>query len=358
MIEWIRATCPFPTIDRNGSVRGGYNLPANPKCLKCQDKSCLQMHFEAQQILVQHSVCKGKLSYFSLKLPKGRIIVCGLIEPEFNKTCPPLLKKSLKQWKVPWQDISTWHATMVQLIQDFEDQCQKCLSDSVAGLHDVKTALSLILRNTEALIGTRKGESAEERLDNCEEPLKSLYKSVQLLQTRLQASGYAANPEAITLGRKRAHAVYRQVDRIGRMFNEIAAKKKVVITMGGHSQKTPFLFDSFDVIPLILIDNAVKYSFQGENVNIRVDDLGECVSVAVESRGPLVPIESQELIFNRGYRTEAAKRISSDGSGLGLYIASLVAKAHGFEILYHSQPVAGWQPGRGLNIFSFTITSS
>jgi two-component system sensor histidine kinase MprB len=74
---------------------------------------------------------------------------------------------------------------------------------------------------------------------------------------------------------------------------------------------------------LNLLDNAVKWSPDGAAVEVRVVD-GE---VEVRDHGPGIAEADLPLVFERFYRSPAAR--GTPGSGLGLAIVKHVAEAHG-----------------------------
>lgn len=77
-----------------------------------------------------------------------------------------------------------------------------------------------------------------------------------------------------------------------------------------------------------LVDNAIRYSGRGGNVNVMVTVNG-CVSLIVEDDGPGIPKEHRTLVFERFYRILGR---DVPGSGLGLSIVNEIARAHGAEI--------------------------
>src|SRR5262249_45768214 len=72
-----------------------------------------------------------------------------------------------------------------------------------------------------------------------------------------------------------------------------------------------------------LLDNAVKYSPPGAPIEVTVRG-GE---VVVADHGPGVAAEDLPRIFDRFYRSAAAR--AKPGSGLGLAIVREAAEAHG-----------------------------
>ncbi len=98
----------------------------------------------------------------------------------------------------------------------------------------------------------------------------------------------------------------------------------------------------------ILLENAVKYSAPGGEVGLQWDQVGDYLVFRVLDRGPGVPEENRDLVFERFYQVEPAMYHSLPGMGLGLYIAKVyVEEQHGW-ILCEERPGGG-------AVFSFGI---
>jgi two-component system, OmpR family, sensor histidine kinase KdpD len=77
-----------------------------------------------------------------------------------------------------------------------------------------------------------------------------------------------------------------------------------------------------------LIDNALKYSFPGTPLIIRVRHDNESIAIEVVNRGKSIPAQEQSRIFERFYRSPSVQS-QIPGSGLGLSIAQNIVHAHG-----------------------------
>jgi signal transduction histidine kinase len=89
-----------------------------------------------------------------------------------------------------------------------------------------------------------------------------------------------------------------------------------------------------------LIDNAVKYSPGGDEVEVTVRPEDGVVRIAVTDRGPGIPRDQQRLIFEKFGRADVAGA-AKPGTGLGLFIARSIAEAHGGTLDVRSDPGAG-----------------
>ena len=85
----------------------------------------------------------------------------------------------------------------------------------------------------------------------------------------------------------------------------------------------------------IFLDNARKYSEEFIKVGVRSTPSGN--EVKIQDRGIGIPKESLEKIFDRFYRVDQARNRDEGGSGLGLSLASDLAKALHIEIDVESQ---------------------
>jgi signal transduction histidine kinase len=88
-----------------------------------------------------------------------------------------------------------------------------------------------------------------------------------------------------------------------------------------------------------LVDNAVKYSPAGGEVEVEALAENGRINVDVRDRGPGVAPEHQSLIFEKFGRVSGEQ--SKPGTGLGLFIARSIAEAHGGSLDVHVRPGAG-----------------
>ena len=77
-----------------------------------------------------------------------------------------------------------------------------------------------------------------------------------------------------------------------------------------------------------VIRNAVRYSPDGSNIDVRVFRSGDCARVTVRDYGPGVPDHVLSRIFNPFFRVDGSRNSETGGVGLGLAIASRALQLH------------------------------
>ncbi|MDQ6649467.1 MAG: ATP-binding protein [Actinomycetota bacterium] len=90
-----------------------------------------------------------------------------------------------------------------------------------------------------------------------------------------------------------------------------------------------------------LLDNAIRYSPAGSQVDLSVRPAEEQVVIAIRDRGIGIAPDDLERVFERFYRADAARSRETGGTGLGLAIVKHVATNHGGSVEVSSIDGAG-----------------
>ena len=124
----------------------------------------------------------------------------------------------------------------------------------------------------------------------------------------------------------------------------VARQKNVEITVDDF-EEAPIQGDSALIRQLVMIvlDNAVKFTDPGGQVRVSVSMLEGAPTFSVEDTGIGIKQEELSRVFQRFFRGETA-RSRTEGAGLGLSIASWIAREHDANISLTSEP------GKGTNV--------
>lgn len=89
-----------------------------------------------------------------------------------------------------------------------------------------------------------------------------------------------------------------------------------------------------------LVENATRHSPPGEPIRVEMHRVDGSVRIAVVDRGPGVPPEERERIWQRFYQAPSAGG-RKGGAGLGLAIVKSIVEAHGGQVGVEAAPEGG-----------------
>ena len=90
-----------------------------------------------------------------------------------------------------------------------------------------------------------------------------------------------------------------------------------------------------------LVDNAIKYSPDGGEVEVALDREDGVVRFEVKDRGLGIPASERERVFDKFMRLDPHQRRGIGGTGLGLYICRELARRMGGRIWVDGRPGGG-----------------
>lgn len=148
--------------------------------------------------------------------------------------------------------------------------------------------------------------------------------------SRLQFADTLHEPELVDVGLAAAEAI--EQSRV------VAESRGVEIV----SALTPavMVFGDADLLATAirnLVGNAIHYSESGTRVAVSVRSEEGLVEVAVADQGHGIRESEQARIFERFYRTDAARSRATGGTGLGLAIVKHICANHGGEVTVWSE---------------------
>jgi signal transduction histidine kinase len=90
-----------------------------------------------------------------------------------------------------------------------------------------------------------------------------------------------------------------------------------------------------------LLENAAKYSPDGSDIYVSVEDRGDQIVTSVCDRGIGIPADELGQVFERFHRGRQVSSTNYGGLGLGLYITKQIVERHGGAIWVDSKERAG-----------------
>lgn len=86
----------------------------------------------------------------------------------------------------------------------------------------------------------------------------------------------------------------------------------------------------------VLLENSIWYTKAGGNIKITCEEKGDKIFLTIEDDGLGLSWRDKRNLFKHFYRGEEAKKMNTDGMGLGLYLSKEIIKRHKGKIFAHS----------------------
>ncbi len=125
------------------------------------------------------------------------------------------------------------------------------------------------------------------------------------------------------------------------------AKEKNITINFACPEKQLFVQADADKLQQVLnnlLENAIKYSFYGEEIIFsfdKVSDEENEVVIWIEDRGSGIPPAELSRVFERFYRLEKGRSRKQGGTGLGLAIVKHIVESHGGRVWAENNPDRG-----------------
>lgn len=197
--------------------------------------------------------------------------------------------------------------------------------------HELRTPLTSIngaLVMLEAAPATELGERSRALVRIGLEASARLERLVSdlLLSEHIESRRLAVRLEPIDIG--------EVVSRAVRECQLLQDRRGVRLRQGPVPEGLRALGDADRLLQILanLLSNACKFSPAGGEVEVRVEAVGDRLRVNVLDRGPGIPPDFRDRVFERFARHDSVLKQGIEGSGLGLSIARSLAQRMGGDI--------------------------
>jgi signal transduction histidine kinase len=205
--------------------------------------------------------------------------------------------------------------------------------------HELRTPLTSIRGSLELAQGGAAGEVSPELKDLIDVASSNTRRLGRLVDDVLDLQKMDAGHLKLEPERCDLRAVLRDAVEANRGF---ADAFEVGLALEESADPLPAYVDSDRIVQVLtnLISNAVKFSPARGEVRIRGEQRGKgAVRVFVEDRGPGIPPDLRDRVFDRFAQARGAHPVK--GTGLGLSIAKAIVERHGGAIGFETDAARG-----------------
>lgn len=200
--------------------------------------------------------------------------------------------------------------------------------------HELRTPLTALKMESEVAL-MNKNAGAEELRHTIESTIEEANKLENLINNLLHLSRLEVDEmqqafSQIKLSSIIETAIHTVQNSSKERNIQITSSVKEATVYGDEASLTQLI--------IILLDNAVKYSSPGGEVHVTVTAVKHTATISIIDNGAGIAPESLDRVFDRFYRAEDSRsKNHTEGYGLGLSIAKMIADVHKANIILKSQ---------------------
>ena len=227
-------------------------------------------------------------------------------------------------------------AALNRMIGRLDDAFEHIHRFSADASHELRTPLTILQLELEGIVNDHSLSSPlEEQLGSALEETHRMSRIVESLLTISRLDAGETKLDRLPLD-------------LGKLVNSTSSEMKILaqeksITLRATAEKVWVRGDRTRLQEVIvnLVDNAIKYTPEGGQVEVRAKTEDGSAILEVEDDGIGIPAYAIPHVFERFYRVDKARSRASGGTGLGLSIVKAICVAHGGEIHAFSKDASG-----------------
>lgn len=191
--------------------------------------------------------------------------------------------------------------------------------------HELRTPLSIIKVKQENLL-----ENPESKIiDNAEDisiTLEETNRLTKLIKDLMELA--KSDTDQLKLNKEEID-FDKEIKTLAGMYQDVAKTEKKTLNVDlKYNEKIYADNNKLKQLLVILMDNSIKYTKEGNDINIKTYKKDNKFVLEVEDTGIGISKEAIDHVFERFYREEKSRNRQKGGMGLGLSIAYNIVMAH------------------------------
>jgi signal transduction histidine kinase len=281
----------------------------------------------------------GSLSFYRMTRPLRQLTaMVARFDPDKPATAPLPLNTGdeIEQLARGFDQLRSRIAEQIEMLRQADAMRREFM---IHISHDLKTPVATIQAHLETLLMKWDEMEAEQQKAYLASALKANHRIDQMIEAifelaRLNGSDAPLRFEAFSL----TELVQDICQKLG-----LEAQTRGIGLVAELETPNVYMTGDIGLVERALVNiiqNAIKFSDNGGEIQVRTSEIDGHPRITVGNRGPVIPAEELEAIFIPFYRGRKTRQTKT-GSGLGLAIAQRIAELHGGSIAVSSSEADG-----------------
>jgi signal transduction histidine kinase/CheY-like chemotaxis protein len=216
--------------------------------------------------------------------------------------------------------------------------------------HDLRSPLSVIHSYSQYLMDKTKDVLPEKHIKFLETIYSTSQFMLSLIEDLLDISKIESGKMELNL------EIFNLIELARKnieLNQALAEKKNIELNLDLNTKKLSVKADKHKIEQVFnnLLNNAIKFSYPGTSVNIKIIAEKDKVYIHIEDKGQGIPEGKKKTLF-QPFQTQSSKGTDGErGTGLGLAISKRIIKEHGGDIWVESEQKKG-------STFKFTLPNA
>lgn len=260
----------------------------------------------------------------------GRFMATRALKPvaEITRTAQDIAQGANLSRRIPIPEVQDEIGNLANTFNEMMDRLEKSFvrmrQFSSDASHELRTPLTVLKGQSELVLSkTRSKREYQEVLSSNLEEINYMSRILEdlLILSKGDEGEISMEKEPVEL-----ENIVEEISRQG----EILADEKNIKIVLAYMEPVTILGDAHRLKQMvwILLHNAVKFTPDGGEIKITLQDLDETVFLAIKDTGIGIPEPDLPKIFDRFYRVDKARSRKEGGSGLGLAICKHIIDRH------------------------------
>jgi signal transduction histidine kinase len=238
--------------------------------------------------------------------------------------------------RLPYRNVDEPFSRLAVIVNGMLDEMESMIH-ALSGVgndiaHDLRTPL------TRARLALERGRTNAGTLELLQQvvdkAIAGIDQSLAIITSLLRLAEIENSRRSAAFGAVVLHEILREVCDV---YEPIAEDKQIGLSVQVTAQlevrgDRDLLFEAV----ANLVDNAIKFTPAGGNVEIGLARGDRQTVVRVSDTGPGIDYQETEAVLRRFYRSDKIR--NTPGSGLGLNLVLAIVTLHGFQLLIHPGP--------------------